>query len=202
MYVADATLHCIQKFELNGKFISQFGNKGNSNGSMQRPHGLVLTQSELLFVCDSDNHRIQIFQNEQFSYCFGQYGTSLGSFNEHVDLTLNNSEDQLFITEYSNDRVQVFTIKGQFLKVFGDLTGIRFKLQFPVGIHHTPDGHLLIASNDTHCILVFKEDGKFTSAIEGSYQDKKKFSNVCGVVMMDNGQIVIADRNNNRLVVF
>ena len=205
LYVADRDLHCIQKFQLNGKFISQFGNKGTANSQFQSPHGLVLSKSQLLFVCDSGNNRIQLFQNEQFSHCFGQHGTKPGTFRTPCDMTLNNSEDQLFITDKDNNRVQVFTTKGQFLKVFGDFTGVPFKLQAPVGIHYTPDGHLLISSNNTACMLVFKDNGKFTSAIEGVYQGKEMFSCPCGVVMMDDGQIVIADHSyyyGNRLVVF
>ncbi|XP_065886762.1 E3 ubiquitin-protein ligase TRIM71-like [Dysidea avara] len=202
LYVADSDLHCIQKFKLNGEFISQFGSEGTANSQFKSPYGLVLSQSELLFVCDKDNHRIQVFQNERFSYCFGRHGTESGTFNEPVDLTLSNSEDQLFITDSDNNRVQVFTTKGRFFKVFGNFTDVPYKLHDPVGIHYTPDGHLLISSWSTHCVLVFEEDGKFTSAIEGTYEGKKRFSKPCGVVMMDNGQIVIADGDSNRLVVF
>ncbi|XP_065888508.1 E3 ubiquitin-protein ligase TRIM71-like [Dysidea avara] len=202
LYVADCNLHCIQKFKLNGEFISQFGSEGTANSQFQSPYGLVLSQSELLFVCDRYNNRIQVFQNEQFYYCFGQHGTEPGTFNKPVDLTLNNSEDQLFVTDSDNHRVQVFTTKGQFLKVFGDFTGVPFKLQDPVGIHCTPDGHLLISSWGTHCVLVFEENGKFTSAIEGTYRGKTMFECPCGIVMMDDGHIVIADKGSNRLVVF
>jgi len=48
---------------------------------------------------------------------------------------------------------------------------------------------------------VFEEDGKFTSAIEGTYQRKERFSRPCGVVMMNTGDIVIADFHSNRLAV-
>ncbi|XP_065886751.1 E3 ubiquitin-protein ligase TRIM71-like [Dysidea avara] len=204
LYVADNFWHYIQKFKLNGEFVSQFGSEGKANSQFKSPYGLVLSHSELLFVCDRYNHRIQVFQNELFSYSFGRHGTKPATFNEPVDLTLNNSENQLFVTDNKNDRVQVFTTKGQFLKVFDNFTGVPFKLQRPVGIHYTPDEHLLICSCDTHCVLVFEENGKFISAIEGTYQDNKRFSYPCGVMMMDNGQIVIADGSDggNRLVVF
>ncbi|XP_065919691.1 E3 ubiquitin-protein ligase TRIM71-like [Dysidea avara] len=202
VYVADLTLHCIQKFNFNGEFISQLGSEGTANGEFQSPHGLMF-QSDLLFVCDYNNHRIQVLQNEQCSYCFGQHGTEPGNFNRPADLTMNNSEDQLFITDCGNGRVQVFTLKGQFLKIFGNFTSIPFRLQEPAGIFYTPDGHLLISSNGTGCVLVFKEDGKFISAIQGTYQGKERFRHPCGVVMMDNGQIVIAcGEGSNRLVVF
>ena len=202
LYVVDNQLHCIQKFTLNGQFVSQFGSKGTTEGQFNAPYGLVLSQSELLFVCDSNNHRIQVFKNEIFSYTFGQHGTESGCFNCPRDLTLNSNEDQLFITDRYNHRVQVFTPSGQFLRIFGNFTDIPFKLQYPVGIHYTPDNHLLISSWGNHCVLVFEEDGRFVSAIEGTYQGKKRFSSPCGVIMMDNGQIVIANNGTHKLVVF
>ena len=52
LYVADYHLHCIQKFTLSGQFVSQFGSEGTAEGQFNAPYGLVLSQSELLFVCD------------------------------------------------------------------------------------------------------------------------------------------------------
>jgi len=203
LYVSDSLLHCIQKFKLNGEFISQFGCKGTTNGNFKTPHGIVSSQLELLYVCDKDNNRIQVFKNEQFCYSFGHHGTEPATFKHPVDVTLNNTEDRLFIADFGNDRVQVFTPKGQFLDVFGNFSGVPFKLQSPVCIHYNiPDGKLLISCCGNDCVLVFEEDGKFTTAIEGTYQGKKRFSHPCGVMMMDNGQIVIADQWSNRLVVF
>ena len=49
-----------------------------------------------------------------------------------------------------------------------------------------------MASNKTHSVLVFKEDRRFISAIEGTYQGKERFRYPNGVIMMDNGHIVIA----------
>ena len=202
LYVADCDLHCIQKFTLNGQFVSQFGSEGTTEGQFNAPYGLVLSQSELLFVCDCNNHRIQVFKNEIFSYTFGQYGTESGSFQYPRDLTLNSNEDQLFITDCSNNRIQVFTPSGQFLRIFGHFTDIPFKLQLPVGIYYTPDNHLLISSFGNHYVLVFEEDGRFVSAIEGTYQGKERFTSPSGVIMMDNGQIVITSNHTHKLVVF
>ena len=202
LYIGDHTLHCIQKLTLRGQFVSQFGSEGTAEGQFKIPIGLLFSQSKLLFVCDSENHRIQVFKNEKFSYAFGQFGNKPGYFNAPNDLTLNSNEDQLFITDRCNDRVQAFTPSGQFLKIFGNFTDVPFKLQSPVGIYYTPDNHLLISSCGNHCVLVFEEDGRFVSAIEGTYQGKRKFSCPCGVMMMSNGQIVIASVNTHRLIVF
>ena len=202
LYVADRHLHCIQKFTLSGQFVSQFGSEGIAKGHFSAPYGLVLSQSELLFVCDCNNHRIQVYKNEVFSYTFGQYGEEPGCFNYPLDLTLNSNEDQLFIIDHYNHRVQVFTPSGQFLRMFGNFTDIPFKLLRPIGIYYTADNHLLISSFGNNCVLVFEEDGRFVSAIECTYQGKKRLISPGGVIMMDNGQIVIAGGSNNKLVVF
>ena len=202
LYIADYDLHCIQKFTMSGKFVSQLGSEGTAEGQFSGPYGLALSQSELLFVCDSYNDRLQVFWNEQFYYTFGQYGEVPGYFNEPRDLTLNTNEDQLFITDCNDHRVQVFTPNGQFLRTFGNFIDIPFTLQSPVGICYTPDNHLLISFNNDNCVLVFEEDGKFVSAIEGTYQGKERFNYPSGIIMMNNGQIVIASGSSNKLVVF
>ena len=62
MFVAACELGCIQKFKLSGEFIARFGSKGTADGQLKWPCGLVvsLSQSEMLFVCDNGNHRIQV----------------------------------------------------------------------------------------------------------------------------------------------
>ncbi|XP_065919573.1 E3 ubiquitin-protein ligase TRIM71-like [Dysidea avara] len=193
LYIADSELHCIQKFKLDGDYVSQFGSKGDNDGEFNSPYGLVLSQSGLLFVCDSCNNRIQVFQNGQFSYCFGKYGTCHGMFNDPKDIALNG-KDQLFVADCQNNRVQVFATNGQFCQAFCSFTGVHrhYNLYQPVGIHYTPDGHLLVSCWNSHCVLVFEENGNFTSAIEGSYQGEHRFSSPYGIVMMDNGKIVIS----------
>ena len=117
LYVADYNLHCIQKFTLSGQFVSQFGSEGTAQGQFNNPHGLVLSQSELLFVCDYGNNRIQVYKNEIFSHTFGQYGKKPGCFDCPFDLALNSNEDQLFIADNNNHRVQVFTPSGEYLEI-------------------------------------------------------------------------------------
>ena len=203
LYIADRDLHCIQKLELKkGKFISQFGRKGTAGGQFNCPCGLLLSQSGLLFVCDVDNYRIQVFKNEQFAYCFGKRGTEPGAFDQPADLTMNNNEDWLFITDTKNCRIQLFTPKGQFLKIFSSIIGVPINVQYPSGIHYTPDGHLLISAGITNSVLVFQEDGKFISSIEGFYKGERRFISPRGIMMTTNGQIVVTSFSDNRLFIF
>ena len=202
LYVANYNLNVIQKFKLTGEFISELGGYGSGDGEYKSPHGLLLLRSELLFVCDRNNHRIQVLHDEQFYYSFGQYGDKPGCFNSPVDIATNSDEDQLFITDNRNNRVQVFTLGGQFLKVFGDFAQIPYKLVRPTGIYCAADGHVLVCSHDTNCVLIFDEDGSFVSAITHTYKEKKRFESPFGIVMKQNGSIIVAGNNSNNLVIF
>ena len=48
----------IQKFDPQGRFLTQFGGNGNQPGKFVRPQSLVIHE-DVLWVCDSCNHRIQ-----------------------------------------------------------------------------------------------------------------------------------------------
>ena len=157
--------------------------------------------SGLLFVCDSDNHRIQVLRDDKFAYFFGKPGTYHGCFKFPVALALTSNEDQLFVSDSQNHRVQVFTLDGQFLKIFGN-TNISYQLERPYGVYCCTDGHVLISSRDTNCILIFDEDGQFVSAIEGNYQGRKRFEDPIGVIMRSNGQIVVAAHGTKNLIIF
>jgi len=120
-------------------------------------------------------------------------------------LALNNNEDQLFITDQMNHRVQLFTPAGQFISIFGNITSSPYQLRFPTGICYTFDGHEMISSwGSTDCVLIFSEDGNYVSAIKGAYQKEQRFIKPIGVVMRSNGQIVIASdiSTGNNLTVF
>ena len=96
----------------------------------------------------------------------------------------------------------MFIPSGQFLRISDDFTGVSCKLQNSTGIYYTPDNHLLITSDSNECLFVFKEDGGFVLLmIEGVYEGKRRFSGPCGVIMLENEQIVIASVNTHRLIV-
>ena len=199
LYVSDYYTSVVKKISSTGEVIFEFG---TGKDKLNWPLGLLLLQSKLLFICDCNNNRIVVLKDDQFSYSFGQYGKNPGYFYHPIDLASNPTEDQLFITDSANNRIQVFSPCGQFLRVFGNSTKVQYELVLPTGICYTPDGHILVSSSGVHSVLVFDEDGQFVSAIEGYYQGKHRLLQPIGVVMMNNGKIVVAGDSSNNLVVF
>jgi len=206
-YLYVSTDHAIKKLKMNGELVLKFGTKGSEDGQFQSPRGLCLTKYGLLYVCDKDNHRIQIFEenNFKFLHSFGKFGKLPGLFNEPYDLTFNNNEDLLFITDCGNHRIQLYTPSGQVLKsCFGNLTAFPGKLRHPTGICYTPDHHILVCSSNSHCMLIFKDNESCVNkvAIEGTKSSKQEFLDPVGVVMKNDGRIIVAGCKSNKLVVF
>ena len=59
LYVSDNQKHCIISFDLNLNKLKQFGSNGAGNKQLNNPFGLCC-HGDYLYICDSDNKRIQI----------------------------------------------------------------------------------------------------------------------------------------------
>ena len=200
LYVADCQLDYIQKLHIkNGVYAGKIGSPGSRDGEFDSPFGLALDEdNSLLYVCDYGNHRIQVFKNDIFSKNFGKLGTSDGRFNHPGDIALNKYRNQLLVTDMDNHRVQVFTTDGFFLSVFGD-PNVNNVLRYPFGVFCTYS-QVLISSVHNDSVYMFDAEGTSSHKVQSS-DYSYTFNCPCGVIMMDNGQIVVANMLGNKLTV-
>jgi DNA-binding beta-propeller fold protein YncE len=91
-------------------FVDEFGGSGNGEGEFRTPTALVLdTGSNLLYVADSDNDRIQIIDVDGncgsdelandvcFVDEFGGSGNGEGEFDLPSGLALDTATDYLYV---------------------------------------------------------------------------------------------------------
>ena len=62
VFVIDKTSTNVQVFDKDGKFISKFGSKGKQDGQLSRPEDLAIDPQGKVFVADTGNSRIQVFE--------------------------------------------------------------------------------------------------------------------------------------------
>ncbi len=108
-------------------FVEEFGSSGTDEGEFDDPAGLAFdSTNDLLFVADSDNNRIQIFEIIEGSTCpsgtdeivdgvcfveeFGSSGTGNGEFDTPMGIALDTTNDLLFVADSDNDRIQAFNL--------------------------------------------------------------------------------------------
>ena len=60
-YVSDGYVNSrVLKFAADGKFLVQWGTKGNGPGQLDLPHGIALDAAGRVFVVDRQNARVQV----------------------------------------------------------------------------------------------------------------------------------------------
>jgi tripartite motif-containing protein 71 len=69
----------IQKNFNLGRFLRTFGSQGTTDGKFNYPWGITTDSMGFIYVCDKENHRIQVFQSDgTFVGKFGQLGNGEG----------------------------------------------------------------------------------------------------------------------------
>ena len=56
-----ADCHRVSVFTSEGQFVASFGDEGKGLGEFDYPRGLAVGYSGVVYVCDRNNHRVQIF---------------------------------------------------------------------------------------------------------------------------------------------
>lgn len=99
--------HSVQVFDTQGTFLYKIGDKGHGEGRFKDPRGLAVESNDRLFVCDTGNHRIQVFSVDGRVSLFGSYGAQLGQVDRPQDIAISH-DGTAFVTDHNNARVQVF----------------------------------------------------------------------------------------------
>ena len=186
IYVADSTTDSISAFDDKGNFQFNFGDGGSSDAEFRDPSGMVVNDSDqMLYVADTDNNRIQVFEltdgdncpsgtdeiiNDQVCFVkdFGSSGNDEGEFDKPEGLAYDDDNDLLYVADTDNNRIQVFEI------VSGSTC--------PSGTDKIVNG------------VCFVEE--FGSSGSGDGQ----FSSPAGISLdLENGKLYVADTDNHRI---
>ena len=61
VYVSEGGKHRVSVFTSEGQFVTSFGRRGKGPGEFERPCGLAVDISGVVYVCDMENNRVQLF---------------------------------------------------------------------------------------------------------------------------------------------
>ena len=110
MFFATTCDNQVHKLSSHGTIIKIIGQLGIRNAEFKYPNGLRVREKCELYVCDSNNNRVQVFDLElNFKRSFGKKGTGRGQFDFPADVDFD-SGGNIYVTDDSNHRIQVFTL--------------------------------------------------------------------------------------------
>jgi DNA-binding beta-propeller fold protein YncE len=142
----------IQKFDPDGKFMTSWGGNGNEPGKFVRPQSLLI-DGDVLWVCDSCNHRIQRFDirpsTPELIDIWGGPGEGPGEFYYPYDIAIA-ADRSVVVVEHKNNRVQRFDAAGNWIASWGGPGIEPGQLNGPWGVVFDSQDHLYILDSSNH----------------------------------------------------
>lgn len=125
LYVSDIKLDQILVYDADSlKLMRKIGTTGHNHelttpGDFAKPSGLAVDADGNLYVCDTLNDRIEVFDADgRFISTYGKNGDGPGYFARPKGVAID-SDGHIWVADGMQDRVQVFNQQWQLLIVFG-----------------------------------------------------------------------------------
>ena len=196
--------HKLQKFTSSGeliKCVGPVGQRGSKEGEFNVPRGVTLYDNQV-YVCDCDNHRIQVFDLDlNFVRSIGSHGKGRGEFNDPFDVKFD-SAGNMYVADFSNERVQVMDINGRFIRAFGQEG--KGKLRGPSALHKNiiVDNFVYVSDWSDNCIVVYETSGQFVTSFGRFGHKEGEFDRPYCITSCADGFIHVCDCCNNRVQIF
>jgi streptogramin lyase len=224
VYVTDAALDRVQKFDSSGSFLTKWGTTGAGAGQFAGPRGIATDAADNVYVADASNDRVEKFDSSgnfiltwgygvatganAFQVCTsgcqtGITGSGSGQFDDPQALSIDGS-GAVYVTNAGTDRVEKF--RTRFMSAAGIVGSGKGSLdgQFKNarGITIDPSRNILVADTSNNRVQKFNPNGTFLTKWGAKGTLEGQFKNPYGVEADATGNIYVADTSNNRIQKF
>ena len=132
---------------------------------------------------------------------FGGEGSSAGMFDLPWGVAVNE-RNEIAVTDGDNNRVQIFSSDGTYLRSFGSEGDEEGEFNNPTGIAYLNNGNIVVADSDNNRLQIFTGRGEYLTQIGGEGNLDHQFDRPCGVSVDSDGNIIVADFFNKLVKIF
>ena len=132
---------------------------------------------------------------------FGGEGSSAGMFNGPWGVAVNE-RNEIAVTDRYNNRVQIFSSDGTYLRSFGSMGDQEGEFDEPTGIAYLNNGNIVVADSENNRLQIFTEQGEYLTQIGGEGNLDHQFNYPWGLSVDSDGNIIVADSNNKLIKIF
>jgi DNA-binding beta-propeller fold protein YncE len=193
IYVMDGVNNLVKVFDEKGTYIFTFGGKGSSDGHFNSPLGITTDSQGYVYVADTGNHRVQVFNSFGKLHAIFEVKSQKGERpSDPVDLAVDEKRKRLYVVDNDNHRIMVYSLTDfRFLESWGSEGEGMQEFRNPFFINVGQDTSVLVVDVLNTRVQVWSPKGQAVGSI-GEY----------GV---DIGQLyrpkgVCVDRDNNVFV--
>ncbi|MBI2248192.1 MAG: NHL repeat-containing protein [Candidatus Omnitrophica bacterium] len=163
VYIADFYHDRVVKLSLEGDVVSTWGQKGRFwAGRLHYPTDVAIGAAGEVIVADAYNHRIQVFSTDgEFIRMWGGLlglgvkGNSQGQFHVATGVGVD-TQGRVYVADFYNHRVQVFSSKGRWLGSFGAHGTGPGEFDRPTDVAIAPDGTIYVVDFGNNRLQLFR----------------------------------------------
>ena len=198
VYVTLPNLNTIQMYTVQGGFLKQRAKEGKEEGRLKLPCGISGdTLRERLYVCDTGNNRIQIFD---YNLHFIQVMRTTVPLDKPLDIQITNNRNLIIVLDRSPRCIHMFKGSGELIKEIID-THTFPKLVNPLYLT-TQNESILLSDYSSNCVHVFSDKGELIWRI-GESGKGKPFDEPRGLACDKDGRLVtVCNRKKDQLQIF
>ena len=134
---------------------------------------------------------------------FGRKGSiwSSGKFDCPWGVAVNE-RNEIAVTDCSNNRVQIFSCNGKFIRSFGKKGVKKGEFKEPSGIAYLNNGNFVVADTFNNRLQIFTERGEYLAQIGSEENPDHQFNSPMGLSVDNDGNIIVADSDNKLIKIF
>jgi DNA-binding beta-propeller fold protein YncE len=217
VYVADTWNHRIVHLDADGNLLNAWGSFGEYTsggnvgpGAFYGPRGIAVGADGLIYVADTGNKRIQVFQPDgRFVRQWGGGGALAGYLDEPVGIALGPG-GEVYVADTWNRRVQVFTTGGAFVrewpiegwKAVSDSDKASLIHEEKPYLAVDANGYVYVTDPTSYRVLVFDSQGNFQLSFGKYGTEESSFALPSGIDVGDDGRVYVGDAGGGRIMVF
>ncbi|WP_187148936.1 6-bladed beta-propeller [Candidatus Korobacter versatilis] len=203
LFVSDSQLHRVLVFGPDRKQEAVI-----SEGLVD-PGGMAVdNENRFLYVADPALDQVLVYDADKFNLIrkMGTSGknhalTEPGQFARPTNVAVD-SDSNLYVTDTSNRRVEIFDADGQFITAWGKAGDGPGTFARPKGIAIDSDGHVWVADAAQDRVQCFSKDGKVLLYLGGHGLLPGMFGNVAGLTIDKKNRVYTSDQNPGRVQMF
>lgn len=164
------------------------------------PSDVAVSRDGRIYVVDSGNHRIAVFQRGgKRLFTFGSRGSGAGQLRDPVGIGIDPS-GRVYVADKGNHRIQIFSADGAHVRALAVKAG--GKDVAPVDVAVDAAGKTVyVTGNSNHKVMAFSPDGRLLYQWGGEGVNRGEFRYPATVAVGADGRVYVVDVLNTRVQV-
>ena len=193
IYIADLSNKCVKVFDSTGKYLFKFGDT-EDEGKMDRPLSVAICGDRILISQGCDcilNYQL----NGKFISKIGKCGKGELKFTFSHGLTIDESNGNIYVIDYCNNRIQILSQDFRFISQFG-----KDVLKHPLDVKLSKE-YIFVLDESNPCLHLFNYIHILQKSVI-SRGNGMQVINPWNFFIDQTDNILISDRDSNSIRIF